>query len=55
MMFDEKSTIWSRLHKKKGNTLLHSGPWVMDNGERKREFKFIIPVNNPMSRLLLMN
>ncbi|CAB4377245.1 unnamed protein product [Rhizophagus irregularis] len=51
MMFDEKSTIWSRLHKKKGNTLLHSGPWVMDNGERKREFKFIIPVNNPMAKV----
>ncbi|GES81932.1 transcription factor SipA3, putative [Rhizophagus clarus] len=51
MAFDEKSTIWTRLHKKKGNTLLHSGPWVMDNGERKREFKFIMPVNNPMAKV----
>ncbi len=53
IIFDEKSTIWPRLHKKKGNTLLHSGPWVIDNsvdGERRREFKFIMPVNNPMMR-----
>ncbi|CAI2169039.1 10254_t:CDS:10 [Funneliformis geosporum] len=51
IIFDEKSTIWSRLHKKKVNKLLHSGPWVIDNsgnGERKREFKFIMPVNNSM-------
>ncbi|CAG8453298.1 10152_t:CDS:10, partial [Cetraspora pellucida] len=51
MLFDEKSAIWERLHQKKGNTLLHSGPWVIDNsegGERKRELKFIMPVNNPL-------
>ncbi|CAG8520665.1 15641_t:CDS:10 [Funneliformis caledonium] len=54
IIFDEKSTIWSRLHKKKGNRLLHSGPWVIDNsgnGERKREFKFIMPVNNSMTKV----
>ncbi|CAG8489192.1 1071_t:CDS:2 [Racocetra fulgida] len=51
MLFDEKSTIWDRLHQKKGNTLLHSGPWVIDNsedGERKRELKFIMPISNPL-------
>ncbi|CAG8575929.1 19762_t:CDS:10, partial [Racocetra persica] len=51
MLFDEKSTIWERLHQKKGNTLLHSGPWVIDNsedGERKRELKFIMPITNPL-------
>ncbi|CAJ0750970.1 19128_t:CDS:10 [Entrophospora sp. SA101] len=54
MIFDEKSTLWSRLHHKKGNILQHSGPWVIDNsgeGERKREFRYIIPINNPAAKV----
>ena len=49
-MFDEKGTIWSRLHKMKGNTLSHIGPWIIDEngGEKKREIKYIMPLSNPM-------
>jgi hypothetical protein len=55
IIFDEKSTIWSRLHKMKGNTLLHSGSWITDkdgDGEKKREIKYIMPLNNPMGEFL---
>ncbi|KAG9285079.1 hypothetical protein G9A89_009890 [Geosiphon pyriformis] len=55
MLFDEKSTFWERLHKKKGNRLQHLGSWVTDNsnaeGERKREIKFVMTVNNPMAKV----
>ncbi|CAG8435022.1 7259_t:CDS:10 [Diversispora eburnea] len=51
MLFDTKSTLWERMHQKQGNTLTNCGPWLMNGSERKRELKFIMPINNPMSKV----
>lgn len=50
IMFGDTSDFWDRLHKRKGDTMLGKGKW-QGNGETTRELKYMMIINNPMSKV----
>ncbi|KAI8800352.1 hypothetical protein BJ742DRAFT_860139 [Cladochytrium replicatum] len=49
LLFGELSQIfWEKYHVKSGNTQLTFGSWADEGGQRSRDLKFIIPINNSM-------